>query len=243
VELAAFLEWALHARGLRVPRNVQATVRKRLAKRVAALGLPSLSEYRAYLEREPAELNVFERMCRITISRFYRDAAVFESLAPFLRPGARVWSAGCASGEEPYTVAILEPNAEILATDAEEHLIERARRGCYPGGSLRELPAHLRERAFRREGELYCVRDEYRRAITFRCEDLRASMPDGPFDLVLCRNLAFSYFDEAEQRALAAKLIARLRPSGVLVIGARETLPAGVELEERAPSIFVRRAR
>jgi chemotaxis protein methyltransferase CheR len=181
-------------------------------------------------------------MCRITISRFDRDHDVFEALANELpaRDG-RVWSAGCASGEEPYTLAILFPNLrEIVATDVDAQLIERAHRGCYPSGCLRELPEHLREQAFVREGELFCVRPEHRRAIEFRCEDLRETMPDGPFDAILCRNLAFTYFDEPVQREVATAMLARLRPDGVLVIGARERLPTGLELQESSRGCYRR---
>jgi chemotaxis protein methyltransferase CheR len=258
-EFVAFLQWALPQRGLRWPgfRNVRGTVRKRLAGRLAELGLKTLSEYREHLQTDPAEWFTFERMCRIPISRFYRDHAVFEVLATVILPEraregrtVRVWSAGCASGEEPYTIAILwdleiaaNTPIEIVATDAEEHMIERARRGCYPGGSVRELPERLRGRAFRREEQLFCVRDEHRGAISFRCEDLLRTMPDGPFDIILCRNLAFTYFDEPTQRVIAAGMIARLQPGGALVIGAHETLPPGVELEERAHSVFVTSSR
>lgn len=230
-ELAALLA----CRGLRLPRHLRGTARKRLRARLADLGLDSLEEYREYLRAHPDEGSTFDAMCRVTISRFYRDSAVFDALAPMLRPGARVWSAGCASGEEAYTVAILEPNAEILATDADERVLDRARRGCYPRGCLRELRAPLRDRAFVRrsdEASDYCIRDEYRRNVTFRREDLRETMPGGPFDIILCRNLAFTYFDEATQRRIAEELMARLADGGVLVVGAREALPEGVVLRE-----------
>ncbi len=260
-ELVAFLEWALPLRGFRWPgfRRVRGTVRKRLKVRLAELGLHDLVEYRATLERDPAEWAQFEVMCRIPISRFHRDRAVFEFLrreilperardaASTLRP-VRVWSAGCASGEEPYTIAILwdleiphQSAIEILATDVEEHMLERAQRGCFPGGSLRELPESFRERAFRREEHLFCVRDEHRRAITFRREDLRNTMPDGPFDVILCRYLAFNYFDDATQRVIAQRFADRLYAGGALVIGALDRLPEEHLFTERSASVYERR--
>lgn len=259
-ELVSFLQWALPQRGFRWAgfRHVRSTVRKRLSARLTELSLPDLTAYRARLVADPAEWDAFDRMCRIPISRFHRDRMVFEVLAreilparaldaaPTSRP-VRVWSAGCASGEEPYTVAILwervvphDTSIEILATDAEEHMLERARRGCYPGGSLRELPENLRDAAFSRENHLFCVRDEYRPAVTFRREDLRAAMPDGPFDLILCRYLAFTYFGEDAQRATAQRLVDRLLPGGALVIGTHEALPAGLPVAECAPYVYRR---
>lgn len=262
----AFLQWALPRLGLRWGgyRKVRGTVRKRLARRLRALGLADLGAYRAYLEAHPDEWSALEAMSRIPISRFHRDRAVFERLTrevlPALASAAareqraelRVWSAGCASGEEPYTIAILwhlvvgpahpELALELLATDVSDEMLGRAERGIYQEGSLRELPTALRDGAFAREpnGELR-VRDELRRGVVFRREDLRASMPDGPFDLILCRNLAFTYFDEPTQLRVGRDLAARLRFGGALVVGCHEALPGELpELERRAPSIYER---
>jgi chemotaxis protein methyltransferase CheR len=120
---------------------------------------------------------------------------------------------------------------ELLATDADTHLLERARRGCYRTPTLRELPSEWAARAFEaRDGE-QCVAEPFREGLTFRREDLRAHMPDGPFHLVLCRNVAFTYFArEPLQREVLARLVERLVPGGLLVIGAHESLP-GVETD------------
>ena len=199
-------------------------------------------------------------MCRIPISRFYRDKAVFDLLRDEILPEralaarqgdhvVKVWSAGCASGEEPYTLSILwhlhveaaypDVDFEIVATDLDEGMIGRARHGCYGGGSLREVPERWRADAFRLEGPLWCVRDEFRRSITFRCEDLSTSAPDGPFDLVLCRNNAFSYFDEGLQRATAQRLLSRLKRDAVVVLGTHEVWPADVgAMRSRGPYVY-----
>jgi chemotaxis protein methyltransferase CheR len=150
----------------------------------------------------------------------------------------RVWSAGCASGEEPYTLAIgwrlsglPAARLRVLATDADETMLARAGRGCYPAGSLRELPDAWRLAAFA-PGEYgeRCLRDDFREAVSIVRHDLRAdAMPRGPFDLVLCRNLAFTYFDAAGQRAAALGLLGALRVGGALVLGRHEVPPEGVE--------------
>jgi chemotaxis protein methyltransferase CheR len=124
---------------------------------------------------------------------------------------------------------------ELLATDADEALLDRARRGCYPPGTLRELPHEWTARAFALtvEGEQY-IASEFQEDITFRCEDLRVEMPDGPFHLVLCRNVAFTYFAPPLQREVLARLVKRLVPGGLLVIGAHESLPESAPHLERA---------
>jgi chemotaxis protein methyltransferase CheR len=264
--LVAFLEWAVQGLGLRWTglRNFRGTVRKRLVKRLAELGLADLDAYRTRLESDPSEWPVLEAMCRIPISRLYRDRAVYDLLANEILPERariavregrstiRIWSAGCASGEEPYTIAMVwhvgvAPSfpglgIEILATDADDGMLARARRGAYGSGSVRELPAGLRDVAMEREGSLFVVRDELRAGITFRRQDLRRAMPDGPFDVVLCRNMLLTYIDEREHRPLLEQLIARLFPGGTLVVGSRETMPADLpSIEKVAAGVYVAR--
>lgn len=249
-ECVELLQWAAPRLRLRWEgfRRVRGQVCKRIGRRMKELGLADVTAYRALLAAQPDEWDVLDALCRVTISRFYRDKRVFdvlreELLPPVLREArargertVRVWSAGCASGEEPYTVSVLfrlglqpafpDLGLELLATDADEHLLERARRGCYRAPTLRELPQDWASRAFEpREGE-HCVTAPFREGLTFRREDLRARMPDGPFHLVLCRNVAFTYFArEPLQREVLARLVARLVPGGLLVIGAHESLP------------------
>jgi chemotaxis protein methyltransferase CheR len=238
------LRWAAISRNRR-------QVCRRLKARIRSLGLPDPRAYAEYAERHPDEWAALEAMCSITISRFYRDRAVFDPLArdvlatlacelPIGSP-LRVWSAGCASGEEPYSIALIwelevaarYPGRElqILATDRDPRLLERAAIGCYRRSSLRELPASWVERAFTNDGDCWCLDQTLRRCVTFQCQDLRQTLPDGPFDLILCRNLAFSYFEVAEQRALLARLIDRLGANRFLVLGLDEVLPdeAGFE--------------
>lgn len=251
-ECVELLQWAAPRLRLRWDgfRRVRGQVCKRIGRRVKALGLEGAAAYRARLEADPAEWDVLDSLCRVTISRFYRDHHVFDVLREQLLPALlreakargetvfRVWSAGCASGEEPYTVAVLfhlglAPQVpglrlELLATDADEALLERARRGCYPPGTLRELPPEWAAQAFTLtpEGD-QCLAPELRQAPTFQHQDLRAEMPDGPFHLVLCRNVAFTYFAPPLQREVLTRLVERLAPGGLLVIGGHESLPEG----------------
>jgi chemotaxis protein methyltransferase CheR len=243
-----FLQWALPRLELRWPgfRKVRRQVCRRIARRLAELGLADVAAYREYLESNADEWSRLDGLCRITISRFWRDSAVFESLRddvlPSLGPTVAAWSAGCASGEEPYSLVLAAADAgikvRVLATDVDAALLDRARNACYPQSSLRNLPAELRARAFT-DG---CLRVAYREPVTFLRDDLRSSVPDGSFDLVLCRNLVFTYFAEPRQAEAADQLVRSLRPGGALVVGAHEE-PALDELEPwpDAPSIWLRR--
>jgi chemotaxis protein methyltransferase CheR len=233
-ECVDFLRWALPHLGLSWPgfRKVRRQVCRRLANRLNHLGLPDSSAYRSYLEEHPHEWVELDALCRITISRFWRDRAVFDALRGIVLPAlgrtVRCWSAGCASGEEPYSLVLAAEDAdvavEVLATDVDPVLLERARSGCYPESSLRDVPAHLRARAF----DNGCLRLELRAPVSFRLHDVRSDPPPGPFDLVLCRNLAFTYFAEESRRAVADRLHRALRPGGALVVGTHEAPPEGM---------------
>lgn len=232
-DCVAFLQWALPRLGMRWAgfRKPRRQVCRRIARRAAELGV---SDYRAYLDAHPDEWATLDRLCRVTISRFYRDRGVWDFLRRELDPGS-VWSAGCASGEEAYTAALVWPAARVLATDADPALLARAREGCYPRSSLKELPEELRREGF--DGA--CVREAVKRRVTFAEHDVRDEPPDGPFDVVLCRNLAFTYFDEALQREVAERLLGALAPGGALVVGAHERVPG---LEPAARSVYPRPA-
>jgi len=113
----------------------------------------------------------------------------------------------------------------IVATDSDSTMLARAAAGLYRPSSLHDLPAELADRAFTTTGDRYEIRPDFRRNIVLLEQETRSQMPDGLFDLVLCRNLVFTYFDEASQRRLLAEICARLRAGGALVIGSKEALP------------------
>ena len=128
----------------------------------------------------------------------------------------------------------------IVATDVDEHLLERARAACYAKSSLRELPPEWIDRAFDRREGLYCLREPCNTGIEFRRQDIRIAQPLGEFDLVLCRNVAFTYFSEPVQHAVLAHIAERLRVDGFLVLGRHESLPSAACFlpATAAPGIF-----
>ncbi|HET8761739.1 MAG TPA: CheR family methyltransferase [Nitrospiria bacterium] len=246
-----FLQWALPTLRFRWPgfRKVRRIVCKRLDQRFRELDVSGPVAYRTYLEHHPEEWTELERFCAIPISRFYRDRGVFETITrdvfPTLARSAvargestlRCWSIGCAAGEEPYTLAIIwrlgiterfPCRLRIVATDVDGDLLARAGRGCYSPSSVKDVPAAWRTEAFTRSNGLYCVREEFRHAVVFLRQDLRTAAPDGHFQLIVCRNLAFTYFEDRLQRDVLGTIRTHLAPDGVLVIGATESLPESV---------------
>ena len=248
-----FLQWALPQLGMRWPgfRKVRNQVCKRVDRHIQDLGLAGVDEYQVYLEEHPDEWERLDSLCRITISRFCRDKEVFAVLAEAVLPSLvrgvrergdsrlRIWSAGCGSGEEPYTLAVLwaielqsqfpEISIEIVATDADPNMMRRCRDACYEFGSLKDLPESWRDRVFAREDDVYCLKPEYQRNIEFLEQDIRRELPVGPFDLVLCRNLVFTYFDAALQLKVLSRIAGAMHDDAALVVGAHEKLPEGTE--------------
>jgi chemotaxis protein methyltransferase CheR len=215
---------------------------------MGALGLPDFSAYKNYLEDHVEEWEILDSLCRITISRFYRDRSVFDILRseilPLLARNAqaeeeqelRCWSAGCCSGEEAYTLQILwqigrmfSNNSllplQVIATDIDQHLLERAQKGCYPISSLRDLPEEFIQPAFRHSGEDYVIREPFTRNIEFIRQDIRKQLPQNVFHLILCRNLVFTYFEKILQIEILEKVVKKLLPGGFLVMGIHESLP------------------
>lgn len=250
-DCVVLLQWALPRLGLHWPgfRRVRRQVCKRIDRRIRVAGVAGPTAYMAYLNENPREWTVLDGLCTVSISRFYRDRAVFDCLrdtvlpelaayaAAQTDPTVRCWSAGCASGEEPYTLSLMwgqcvhvrYPLADlaIVATDVDTCLLDRARVGCYSSSSLRELPQSWIAQAFLRRDDAYCLRDGWKSCVEFRQQDVRIEQPPGPFDLVFCRNLVFTYFDAPSQRSMLSRLTRQVRTNGFLVVGRHELLPPG----------------
>jgi chemotaxis protein methyltransferase CheR len=259
---ADLLRWAMPRLGLdpRGFRNVRGTVIRRVQRRIAELGLGGTDAYRAHLEASPEEWAHLDAMCRIPISRLWRDASVYRLLQEELLPeraavarrerrAVRVWSAGCASGEEPCSVAIAwatgagklpdAPPIAIIATDADSRSLARAKDAIYTESSAGELPQEHAELAFAPGTRR--VRELFTRSISFVEQDIRSASPPGAFDIVLCRNMAFTYFDHGAQRATLERLRVALHAGGFLVLGRGEVLPEAVAgMQPRAPLVHRR---
>lgn len=210
------------------------------------LQLEDVKEYQEYLEKHDEEMKVLDAMCNITISRFYRDKGIYERLTDDILPSLarkglkkqqetiRCWSAGSASGEEPYTLSIMwklavlpdlekEIPLHITATDRNEHMIQRAENAVYPGGAMKELPSEWKKRAFEKKENEFQLKNEFKQNVKFLKQDIRYDLPDGEFDLILCRNLVFTYFREDLQRETFNRMMTKLKPGGYFIVGSHET--------------------
>ena len=233
--------------GIHLSEQKRELVYGRLSRRLRALGLESFRAYRELLESgDGDELVQFCNAITTNLTSFFREAHHFEYLRNQLGARAtaagsprrlRFWSAGCSSGEEPYSLAMTIHEAlsdarrwdiKILATDLDTEVLGRAQRGIYDEERVRGLPAARLERFFRREegarSASYAVTPELRELITFRELNLMRTLPmKGPLDAIFCRNVII-YFDKDTQRELFARVARLQRPGDLLFLGHSESL-------------------
>ena len=219
----------------------------RLARRLRALQLQSFAEYRDVLARDGGqEIAQFCNAITTNLTAFFREPHHFDYLreqllAPMANSGAarrlRIWSAGCSTGEEPYSLAmtILEAlpdirrwDVRILATDLDSDVLERGRRGIYTEERLKNLSLQRRSRFFQerreREGVSYEATAELKSLITFKQLNLMHLLPmRGPLDAIFCRNVVI-YFDKDTQRELFARVAQLQQPGNLLFLGHSESL-------------------
>jgi chemotaxis protein methyltransferase CheR len=219
----------------------------RLARRLRALQLQSFAEYREVLARDGGqEIAQFCNAITTNLTAFFREPHHFDYLrdqvlAPMANSGAarrlRIWSAGCSTGEEPYSLAmtILEAlpdirrwDVRILATDLDSDVLERGRRGVYTEERLKNLTLQRRSRFFlerrEREGLSYEATPELKSLITFKQLNLMQLLPmRGPLDAIFCRNVVI-YFDKDTQRELFARVAQLQQPGNLLFLGHSESL-------------------
>lgn len=228
-------------------------------RRMEELGIHEFRRYLEHLKRAPEEVERLRSLLHVTISRFFRNRPVFDLLCARILPEAaaggtpvRAWSAGCASGEEACSLRIAweelpgrKPPLYLLATDVDPVSLARARNGVYSGSSLREMPRALRDTYFAPAGNSFRIREDIIAGVDFRRHDLLSGKIPGRFDLILCRNAAFTYFDEAPRLAVARNFASALSPGGWLVIGRTEKLPeaAGPYFEPAYPEEKIFRLR
>ena len=204
------------------------------------------AEYLYYLKGHPAELEPLRNALTINVTEFFRDTEVYREIRNTILPELfrqkkriQIWSAGCSSGEEPYSLAMIisdmmmtnkDISAQIIATDIDEVILAKAKTGIYPDKSLLKLNDMQIRRHFNKlpDGN-FEVKQHLRELIRFRSHDLMSGIPPSRFiDLITCRNVTI-YFTENQKDDLARMFHAALVPGGFYVMGKTEYLGREVE--------------
>ena len=249
VDFRSLAQLAYDHAGIVLQESKREMVYGRLSRRLRALRLNTFRNYREYLATHERELESFINSLSTNHTKFFREAHHFDHLrgnvaVPFSKTGGqslsgrlRIWSAGCSSGEEPYSIAAVlkreipnidQHNARILATDIDTDVLAKAARGVYPASSVDEVPESYRsffEMKKNGQGVAQVFMDHaVQKLVTYRQLNLLRPWPfKGLFDAIFCRNVMI-YFDSPTKEALVDRFMRQIKPGGWLYIGHSESL-------------------
>ncbi len=243
------LEFVKATRGFDFTGYKRSSIERRVAKRMSEVGVKAYDEYVDYLELHGEEFADLFNTLLINVTSFFRDAQTWEHLATETVPQLvasrardaplRIWCAGCASGEEAYTVAMVfarvlgdaefRDRVKIYATDVDEEALDTARQGVYRPRDLEDVPRDALEHFFERTDQRYVFRKDLRRNVIFGRNDLIQDAPISRIDLLVCRN-TLMYFTADTQAQILRRSHFALRDDGVLLVGKSEMLITHTDL-------------
>ncbi|MCG7343031.1 protein-glutamate O-methyltransferase CheR [Sporosarcina sp. ACRSL] len=214
----------------------EAQMKRRLTSLYEKRGFRNFSDYYEAIHNDKQLLDEFLDRMTINVSEFYRNAQRWEVLEKKIFPillaknkKLKIWSAACSTGEEPYSLAMVLAShvplrdISILATDLDSGVLERAKVGLYPERSLKEVPKHILDKYFVNEGQHYQVKDEIKKTVQFKRQNLLGDSYGSGFDLIVCRNVMI-YFTEEAKDQIYSDFSKALRPGGILFVGSTEQI-------------------
>ena len=242
-DFESLLEYIKHSRDFDFTGYKRASLRRRMDKRLGEVDCGSYAAYTEFLEVHPEEFPRLFNTILINVTTFFRDPAAWEYLSEEIVPRMlagkpkddpiRLWSAGCASGQEPYSLAMMLAEAlgweafkervKIYATDIDEDALAQARSASYTVRQVQSVPPSLLAKYFDREGDFYVFSKDLRRSLIFGRHDLLQDSPISRIDLLVCRNTVM-YFNAEVQAGILARFHFAVREGGFLCLGKAEML-------------------
>ncbi|MBO1333284.1 CheR family methyltransferase [Streptomyces sp. VRA16 Mangrove soil] len=242
-ELEELLRFLRDARGFDFTGYKRSSLGRRIRKRMTDVGIESYADYRDQLETTADEFNALFNTILINVTSFFRDTDAWTYLQDEVLPELlaqvghsdeiRVWSAGCSSGEEAYSLAMMFAEAlgleealnrvKIYATDVDDEALRDARSGLYPAKTLEPLAAELRDKYFEQNGSQFSFRSDLRRRVIFGRHDITRDAPISRLDLLVCRN-TLMYFNVEAQTQIIDRFHFALRENAFLFLGKAEML-------------------
>ncbi|MET3658233.1 MULTISPECIES: protein-glutamate O-methyltransferase CheR [Sporosarcina] len=214
----------------------EAQMKRRLTSLYEKRGYRNFIEYYEAIHNDKELLEEFLDRMTINVSEFYRNAQRWDVLEKKIFPKLlaqskklKIWSAACSTGEEPYSIALVLlshvplRDISILATDLDLGVIERAKVGLYPERALKEVPTSIVKQHFVNEGHFYQVKDDIKRTVTFKQQNLLEDRYDTGFDLIVCRNVMI-YFTEEAKDQIYTNFSKSLKQGGILFVGSTEQI-------------------
>lgn len=240
-----FIDGIKRKTGIDLALYKEAQMKRRLTSLYEKKGYRNFVDFYTALEKDRELMNEFLDRMTINVSEFYRNGKRWEVLQNKIFPlllqsnkRLKIWSAACSTGEEPYSLAMVLSHylplsqVNILATDLDENVLQKAKLGLYPERSLAEVPKPVQEKYFDQEGQFYKVKDEIKRTVNFKKHNLLKDQYEPNYDLIVCRNVMI-YFTEEAKDQIYANFSKALRPGGILFVGSTEQIfnPAKYDFE------------
>ena len=238
-------------------RKVRKGVKKRISRHMQETNCSSMQSYLDLIHQNKEVRQDCELRMTVSISRFFRDRQLWVGLEEEILPGIiqtqrrklRIWSAGCARGEEVYSIKIIWdhldqkyahlPLLEIIATDKHPDYINKARAGEYTKSSLKEVPTEMREHYFniRKSGHRFDIKAFVKAGIDWKVQDIFAAPPGADFNIIFLRNNLLTYYKEHFKKDGLSRVVKALSPGGWLIVGSHEKMPPTALILRRHPSI------
>jgi two-component system CheB/CheR fusion protein len=220
------------------------TINRRLTKRMAEQGYSSLAEYHNYLKKEPSEVTLLSKEFLINVTKFFRDEDAYHVIQKNIIPRLvedpkrtdpiKIWSVGCSSGEEAYSIAMLfheyiqaskrfDTEVKIFATDIHQESVDLASKGLYPAASMKDMSDERCKRFFTKEGDFYRVTPTLRKMVVFAKQNILKDPPFSKIDLLVCRNMLI-YMNPLLQKNVLKKFHFAINENGFLFMGPSENI-------------------
>ncbi|MBN2069978.1 MAG: protein-glutamate O-methyltransferase CheR [Candidatus Krumholzibacteriota bacterium] len=242
------LTWYINSRyGIDLSMYRTTCMKRRIMHRIQMVGCDSIDEYFIYLNEHPEEIERLKDIVTIHVTGFFRDEDVFRKLETVLFPEligrkkenggvVRIWSAGCSTGDETYSLAILMDyllskyspgmELEVFGTDISEESTKTARAGLYSEEKITRVPAQMKSVAFEPEDGMFRISNRIRRSVKFRVHDLFSPPPFSLLDLIVCRNVLI-HFEHDIRGQVISRFHSALSDEGLLILGKSEALESG----------------
>lgn len=222
--------------GLDLTLYKEVQMKRRLTSLREKRGFSSFKDYFSVLDKDKELMAEFLDKVTINVSEFYRNASRWkvleEKVVPMLLKNnkkLKIWSAACSTGEEPYTIAMILNQfvdlnkVEILATDIDDNVIDRAKKGMYSERALQEVPKDIKEKYFKQEGSLFKIDSNIKKHISFKKHNLLSDPYPNNCDLIVCRNVLI-YFTEEAKEVIYKNFSNSLVDQGVFFVGSTEQI-------------------
>ncbi|WMJ81292.1 protein-glutamate O-methyltransferase CheR [Clostridium sp. MB40-C1] len=236
MDLEKFKEWVLKEFNINLFAYKSNQLHRRILSLMSRVGVNSVDEYVALLKKDKEQRQKFLDFITINVTEFFRNPEIFEELKSKIEKellprekNLKIWSAACSIGAEPYSIAMILDNLKekgrhsILATDLDESILQRARKGEYVKSEIKNISNDHLKKYFTENGDKYLIDSRIKSMVNFKKHDLILDSYDKGFDLIVCRNVVI-YFNQEIKEEIYKKFSASLKPGGLLFVGATESI-------------------